>query len=161
MRISSCLATERCRQHERRAHWRPQNELCSRALALGSEAHDLAQHFFSFAVDGSHGFPHNCGEDVVRSLEISVVLLVLGVLRVGFTRAGLLQVVLGEGAGDGHVDGESLAVLPVGDGHVAGAVGRVEGPPKRWPSPSQEKACVLVVYHVAQSVVAADEVSSP
>ena len=78
------------------------------ALALGSEAHDLAQHFFSFAVDGSHGFPHNGGEGVIRSLEITVVLLVLGVLRVGFARAGLLQVVLGEGAGDGHVDRESL-----------------------------------------------------
>ena len=57
--------------------------------ALGSEPHDLAQHFFSFAVDGSHGLPHNRGEDMVRSLEVSVVLLVLGVLRVGFTRAVL------------------------------------------------------------------------
>ena len=91
------------------------------ALALGSEPHDLAQHFFSFAVDGSHGFPHDSSEDVVRSLEISIVLLVLGVLRVGFTRAVLLQVVLGEGAGDGHVNSESLTVLPVGDGHVARA----------------------------------------
>ena len=79
---------------------------------------------------------------MVRSLEITVVLLVLGVLRVGFTRAGLLQVVLGEGAGDGHVDREGLAVLPVGDGPIAGSVvGWVETP--RCPSsPSQGKACL-------------------
>ena len=91
------------------------------SLALGSEPHDLAQHFFSFAVDGSSGLPHDGGEHVVCPLEVSVVLLVLGVLRVGFTRAVLRHVVLGEGAGDGHVDRERFVVLPIGDGHVAGA----------------------------------------
>ena len=64
---------------------------------------------------------HTTAAKMWFDLEISIVFLVLGVLRVGFTRAVLLQVVLGEGAGDGHVDRKSLAVLPVGDGHVARA----------------------------------------
>ena len=62
---------------------------------------------------------------MVCPFEILVVLLVLGVLRVGFTRAVLRQVVLGEGAGDGHINRESFVVLPVGDGHIAGASPRL------------------------------------
>ena len=110
------------------------------ALALGSEAHDLAQHFFSFAVDGSHGFPHNGGEDVVRSLELLVVLLVLGVLRVGFTRLSFVRLFLVKGQVMPRRWRELGRSASWGWSRRRG-VGRAEIP--RCPSsPSQGKACL-------------------
>ena len=99
---------------------------------------------------------------VVRSLEVLLVLAVLGVLRVVFTWAGFRHVVLGEGASDGDVDRQSLAVLPVGDGHVAGASPRLRSQDALLLHLRVEKALAgQVVHEVSHAVVAADEVSRP
>ena len=91
------------------------------ANPLRSKPEQHAEHLSTFDVDGASGFENEGSEEVRLTSKAFVVLLVLLCLSIVIARADEPNVRRSQRAGDGHIDCETLAVFPDGDGDVARA----------------------------------------